>query len=96
MVDLAAKVPSETDKHGQDFKGEKIEITKNTRVSEILEEYGDIADVMGIFGVKPVAGYSFRKMITMAITVEWAARVHRVPLNEFLDTLNKAVASKQI
>jgi hypothetical protein len=71
-----------------------MEITKNTRVSEILEEYGDGADVMGIFGIKPVAGYSFRRMLTRAITVEWAARVHQVPLDEFLGTLKKALAVK--
>ena len=72
-----------------------MEITKDTRVSEILHEYGDIADLMEIFGVKPVAGYSFRRMLTKAITVELAARVHRVPLDEFLVTLNKAVAAKE-
>jgi hypothetical protein len=71
-----------------------LEITKDTRVSEILEKYGDIADVMKIFGVQPVSGYSIRRMLTKALTVEWAARVHRVPLPEFLDILNKAVASK--
>ena len=68
-----------------------MNITKDTRVSEILEEYGDIAPVMEVFGVKRVGGYSLRKMITKAITVEWAARVHRVPLDEFIDILNKAV-----
>ena len=73
-----------------------MEITKKTKVSELLEEYGDIADVMEIFGVKRVAGYSFRKMITKAVTVEWAARIHRVPLEEFLETINKAVAQKSI
>jgi hypothetical protein len=72
-----------------------MQITKDTRVSEILEEYGDIADVMEIFGVKRVSGYSVRRMLTKALTVEWAARVHRVPLPEFLDTLRKAVAAKQ-
>ena len=72
-----------------------MEITKKTRVSEILEEYGDIADVMEIFGVNRVAGYSMRKMLTKAITVEWAARIHRVPLDEFLETLNKAIALKE-
>jgi hypothetical protein len=51
--------------------------------------------VMGIFGVKPVAGYSFRRMLTRAITVEWAARVHRVPLDDFLETLEKAIAAKK-
>ncbi|HSR19549.1 MAG TPA: DUF1858 domain-containing protein, partial [Anaerolineales bacterium] len=70
-----------------------MQITKDTRVSEILEEYGDIADVMEIFGVKRVSGYSVRRMLTKALTVEWAARVHRVPLPEFLDTLRKAVAA---
>ncbi len=72
-----------------------MKITKDTRVSAILEEYGDIADVMEVFGVKRVGRYSVRKLATRALTVEWAARVHRVPLDEFLDILNKAVASKR-
>ncbi len=57
-----------------------MEITKDTRVSEILREYGDIADVMEVFGVKRVARYSFRSFITRAHTVERAAKIHRVPL----------------
>ena len=72
-----------------------MEISKDTRVADILTEYGDIADVMQIFGVKPVGRYSVRALLTKAITVEWAARVHRVPLDEFLDILNKAVATKE-
>jgi hypothetical protein len=28
------------------------------------------------------------------VTVEWAARIHRVPLNEFLEILDRAVAKK--
>jgi hypothetical protein len=71
-----------------------MEITKDTRVSAILEEYGDIADVMEVFGIKRVARYSIRTFITKAITVEWAARVHRVPLDEFLEILNQATANK--
>ena len=68
-----------------------MEITPKTKVSDILKEYGDIADVMEVFGVKRVARFSFRKMLTKALTVEMAARVHRVPLDEFLDTLHKAI-----
>jgi hypothetical protein len=71
-----------------------LEITKDTRVSEILEEYGDIAEVMEAFGVKRVGRYSLRRFTTKALTVEMAARIHRVPLDEFLETLNKAVAIK--
>jgi len=72
-----------------------MNITKDTRVSTILNEYGDIADVMELFGVKRVAGWSIRTQLTKAITVEWAARVHRVPLDDFLEILNKAVTQKQ-
>lgn len=72
------------------------EITKDTRVSAILEQYGDIADVMELFGVERVGRYSVRKLATKALTVEWAARLHRVPLDEFLDILNKAVVRKAV
>jgi hypothetical protein len=68
-----------------------MEITKDTRVSDILEKYGDIADVMEVLGVKRVARYSFRRMLTKIITVERAAFVHRVPLDEFLEKLRTAV-----
>ena len=71
-----------------------MEITKDTRVSEILEKYGDIAEVMEVFGVKRVANYSLRRFLTKALTVERAAKIHKVPLDEFLTTLNKAVGNK--
>ena len=67
-----------------------MEITKDTKVSDILKEYGDIAEVMEVFGIKRVSGYSVRKFITKALTVERAAKIHRVPLDEFLVTLHKA------
>lgn len=76
-------------------KVNKMKITKDTRVSAILEEYGDIADVMEVFGVKRVGRYSLRMLATKAVTVEWAARIHRVPLNEFLDILERAIGKKQ-
>ncbi len=72
-----------------------MQITKDTRISSILSEYGDIAEVMGLFGVQRVGKYSLRMFLAKALTVEWAARVHRVPLNEFLGILHKAVAKKE-
>jgi len=68
-----------------------MEITKDTRVSDILREYGDIAEVMEAFGIQRVGRYSFRRYITKALTVERAARIHRVPLDRFLATLRTAV-----
>lgn len=70
---------------------QKLEITKDTHVSEILETYGDIADVMELFGVKRVARYSLRMLAAKALTVEWAARIHRVPLDEFLGILQQVI-----
>ena len=71
-----------------------MEITKDTRVANILEEYGDIADVMEVFGIKRVGRYSIRALAAKAVTVEWAARIHRVPLDEFLAILHQAVSTK--
>ena len=70
-----------------------MEITEDTRVSDILEEYGDIADVMEVFGVQRVGRYSLRTFLAKALTVKTAARIHRVPLDEFVIILNKAVQS---
>lgn len=72
-----------------------MKITKDTHVSAILEEYGDIADVMEVFGVKRVGRYSLRMLAARAVTVEWAARIHRVPLNEFLEVLDRAITRKK-
>jgi hypothetical protein len=69
-------------------------ITKDTRVYDILEKYGDIADVMQAFGIKPVGKFSARRLITRVITVERAAKIHKVPLDEFLVLLNKVIEYK--
>ncbi|MEN8242297.1 MAG: DUF1858 domain-containing protein [Chloroflexota bacterium] len=72
-----------------------MEITKDTKVSDILKEYGDIADVMEIFGVQRVGKFSLRKLLGRVLTVKTAAQIHRVPLNEFLEILEKAVKGKK-
>lgn len=73
-----------------------MKISKDTRISNILLEYGDIADVMEIFGVQRVGRISLRMFLAKALTVEWAARIHRVPLDEFLEILRQAVTSKEL
>jgi hypothetical protein len=73
---------------------QNMNITENTRVFDILREYGDIAGVMAVFGTKPVGRYSIRRIITRFLSVRMAARIHRVPLNEFLVNLRTAVEKK--
>ena len=46
-----------------------MQITKDTRVSDILEKYGDIAEVMEVFGIKRVGRYSLRMLAAKALTV---------------------------
>ena len=69
----------------------RLTTTEDTKVSEVLDEYGDIADVMEALGMKRVGGLSFRRVVTKAITVKRAAKIHRVPVDELLETLNTAV-----
>ncbi len=71
-----------------------MEITEDTRVADILNEYGDIADVMEIFGIQRVGRFSLRRILGKVLTVKMAARIHRVPLDEFLSILDKAVNSE--
>lgn len=69
-------------------------ITEKTYVSQIIKEYGDLAEVMELFGVKRVGGYGFRKFITRFITVRTAAFVHRVPLDRFMGMIDTAIKAK--
>lgn len=72
-----------------------MEITKRTRISDILKEYGDIADVMEVFGIQRVGKFSLRSFLGKFLTVETAARIHKVPLDEFLGILRNAVQKKK-
>ena len=71
-----------------------MKITANTMVSDILKEYGDIAEIMEIFGVKRVGNYGFRKFITQFISVRTAAFVHRVELNKLIGMIETAITHK--
>jgi len=71
-----------------------MQITKDTRISDILLNYGGIAEVMEVFGVQRVES-SLRMFLAKALNVEWAAGIHKVPLKEFLEILHKAVAKKE-
>lgn len=72
-----------------------MKITEKTYVSEILKEYGDIADIMEIFGVKRVGGFGLRKILTKFITIKTAAFVHRVPLDKFILMVENAINKKE-
>ena len=66
-------------------------VTAKTKVSDILKECGDIAEVMELFGIKRAGSLGVRKIITRFITVKNAAFIHRVPLEKFLKMVQVAV-----
>jgi hypothetical protein len=70
-------------------------ITNKTIVFDIIDQYGDIAEVMEAFGIKRVGKYSVRRIITRGLTVQMAAKIHRVPVDKFIDILNKAISIKK-
>lgn len=49
---------------------------------------------MEVFGVKNIGKYSIQKVLTKIITEENAAKVHKVPLEEFMIKLNSALELK--
>ncbi len=72
-----------------------MKITGNTYVSEILMEYGDIADLMELLGTKRLGGFSLRKFLAKFITVKTAAFVHGIPLNDFIWMIENAINRKE-
>ena len=46
---------------------------------------------MEIFGVNRVGRYSLRALLGKILSVKAAAIIHRLPLDEFIDIINKAV-----
>lgn len=72
-----------------------MKITEKTYVSQILKEYGDIAEIMEVFGVKRVGNWGVRKFLTRFITIKVAAKVHRVELNLFMAMVQNAISKKE-
>ena len=71
-----------------------MQITADTKISEIFDEYGDLSDSMVSLGMKGVDGNKLRHFLEKRLTVKWAARIHRVPLAEFLALIHTAIAQK--
>lgn len=73
-----------------------MKINGNTYVSDILKEYGDIADLMELLGTKRIRGFLLRKFLAKFITVKTAAFVHGIPLNNFIWMIENAINQKEL
>lgn len=68
-----------------------LEVTPDTRISDVLERYGDIAEVMEALGVKRVGRYNVRRLLGKVITVRRAAKVHGLSTDEMMSALQSAI-----
>ena len=57
--------------------GERLQATIAYLGGRFGISHRDIAEVMEVFGVRRVGRYSLRMFLAKALTVEWAARIHR-------------------
>ena len=71
-----------------------MQITGDTKIADIFDNYGDISEEMIALGMKGVDGNRLRRFLEKRITVKWAAKIHKVPLDGFLELINTAVATK--
>lgn len=66
-------------------------VTPETRISEVLDRYGDIADVMESLGVERVGRYDLRRLVGRLLTVRRAAGIHGLPVDELVARLQTAI-----
>ena len=71
-------------------------VTGKTHISEIVERYGDLTEVMELLGLKVVGSVSLRRQLTKFLTVERAAGVQGVPLDRFLGLIRVAIAQLEL
>ncbi len=66
-------------------------VTPETKIGAVLSRYGDIAEVMESFGVKPVGRFNIRRLVGKVLNVRMAAKIHKLETSEMVDMLQKAI-----
>ena len=63
------------------------EITGDLRVAQVLRRWPDTGEVFRRFGC-PDMRRGFFALMARIMRLRWAARVHRIPIDELLEALN--------
>ncbi len=67
------------------------EITKNTNIANVVEQYPETLDVFLEFGFKQLSNPVARKTIAKMFTIEQATKIHPVKIDTLLKTLNEKI-----
>jgi hypothetical protein len=66
------------------------QITADLRVAQVLRRWPNTYEVFCRFGCPDMRG-GFFGFMARVMRLRWAARVHRIPIDELLDELNACV-----
>ena len=67
-------------------------ITKEQKVAEVFEQYPQAQAVFARFGFHALLNPLLRKTLGKVTTIERGCKLHRVPLDHFLQALNQAAS----
>ncbi len=71
------------------------EITKDTKISDVVEQYPETIDVFSEFGFKQILNPVARKTVAKMFTIKQATKMHPVEIDELLKALNEKIAKKE-
>ncbi|TVM00727.1 MAG: hypothetical protein CV087_13135 [Candidatus Brocadia sp. WS118] len=71
------------------------EVTKDTKVFDIVDQYPETLQIFLDFGFSQMANPVMRKTMGRVASVEMATKMHNVDIEKFLHTLNDKISSKK-
>lgn len=75
--------------------GKLTEITKDTKVFDIVEQYPETLQIFLDFGFSQMANPVMLKTMGKVASVEMATKMHNVDIKKFLHVLNDKIAAKK-
>ena len=71
------------------------EITKDTKVFDIVDQYPDTLQIFLDFGFSQMANPVMRNTMGRVATIDMATKMHNVDIDKFLQALNDKIAAKK-
>jgi len=71
------------------------EVTKDTKVFDIVDQYPDTLQIFLDFGFKQMANPVMRNTMGRVATIDMATKMHNVDIDKFLNALNDKIAAKK-
>jgi len=71
------------------------EVTKDTKVFDIVDQYPDTLQIFLDFGFSQMANPVMRNTMGRVATIDMATKMHNVDIDKFLQALNDKIAAKK-